>query len=684
MTTYNTGNPVGSTDVRDLYDNAQNLDSLVNGPLASYDDRLGAPRKSWRGIEQDFAAFLAASGFELPALEYVGGSPLVVDRPTQLIFRTGFPDTLYGVKSTEPFPATLSGTWSTDEGRLVVRSDGDLRQDLANSTDPAKGAGLVGFDPAVDYSGGVGGELNANSPTIPARTVTLSEVMAKTAHGGTIVINCYGDSMTYGFDVSSTTGDLLPGINGSSATRALYQYPEAMGAALNKAGISATVNNYGFPGDTAVQGKTRFPSAVACDVAFVMFGHNDAAMTAGEPRTTPEEFKNAIDFIIRREQQKGAFVVLLTPPRLKEANLAGHLDRQRYMRIFESCLHQLAGQFSIPCVSVDELVRHRGDEIYSDTIHFNKYGYNEWGWNLSALLIQRSDAPIRISDGTVIQASGSSITGEQSVVDGKTVLRATPTVPLCVSGYFTEDVICRVHTTYSTVVGGVQRVKSVMDGGIRNAPVARVKVASSPAAPGRILNSDVIKAGYRTMFLEVAATTTVLYVDHVEFVSASTALFTDSKQGQRNKRSVLEGVSLPAEADAGRFIIDDGSPLVGDFTIDTVLQCDPPAGESAGIILVSEFNEITGLNSRSITFSRIPSNAAFIRLQLATNTDEAFTAAFPAGPETKLRITRRGDEFSFYANDVLLKTLTHPFYRLLPAVTRSNAAVTVDYFDIAN
>lgn len=145
MTTYNTGNPVGSTDVRDLYDNAQNLDSLVNGPLTSYADRLGAPRKSWRGLEQDFSALLAASGFELPALEYVGGTPLVVDRPTQLIFRTGFPDTLYGVKSTEPFPATLSGTWSTDEVRLVVRSDGDLRQDLANSTDPAKGAGLVGY-----------------------------------------------------------------------------------------------------------------------------------------------------------------------------------------------------------------------------------------------------------------------------------------------------------------------------------------------------------------------------------------------------------------------------------------------------------------------------------------------------------------------------------------------------------
>ena len=168
MTTHNTVNPVGSTDVRDLYDNAQNLDSLVNGPLTSYANRLGAQRKSWRGIEQDFAAFLAASGFELPALEYVGGTPLVVDRPTQLIFRTGFPDTLYGVKSTEPFPATLSGTWATDESRLVVRSDGDLRQDIANSTDLAKGAGLVGWKrtPLASATQTVAGILSAKPVSV--------------------------------------------------------------------------------------------------------------------------------------------------------------------------------------------------------------------------------------------------------------------------------------------------------------------------------------------------------------------------------------------------------------------------------------------------------------------------------------------------------------------------------------
>lgn len=223
MTTYNTGNPVGSTDVRDLYDNTQNLDSLVNGPLTSYADRLGAPRKSWRGIEQDFAAFLAASGFELPALEYVGGSPLVVDRPTQLIFRTGFPDTLYGVKSTEPFPATLTGTWATDESRLVVRSDGDLRQDLANSTDPAKGAGLVGYSGSGDYpQGTVGSRLKGvvvtvesygASPLNPDNTAAYAALVADVPEGS--IVRWASPGKVYIGNFSSPTKSLRLDLNGA-------------------------------------------------------------------------------------------------------------------------------------------------------------------------------------------------------------------------------------------------------------------------------------------------------------------------------------------------------------------------------------------------------------------------------------------------------------------------------------
>lgn len=51
MTTYNTGNPIGSKDPRDLYDNAENLDELVNSQTKdSHTDRLGRERLTWKGI----------------------------------------------------------------------------------------------------------------------------------------------------------------------------------------------------------------------------------------------------------------------------------------------------------------------------------------------------------------------------------------------------------------------------------------------------------------------------------------------------------------------------------------------------------------------------------------------------------------------------------------------------------
>jgi hypothetical protein len=50
MTTYNTGNPVGSVSVKDLYDNAENLDQAVNTPETTWVDRLGHERLSLAGM----------------------------------------------------------------------------------------------------------------------------------------------------------------------------------------------------------------------------------------------------------------------------------------------------------------------------------------------------------------------------------------------------------------------------------------------------------------------------------------------------------------------------------------------------------------------------------------------------------------------------------------------------------
>ncbi|HEJ1658131.1 TPA: right-handed parallel beta-helix repeat-containing protein [Pseudomonas aeruginosa] len=138
---YNTMNPVepnGSSDFRDAHDNTGNLDLAMNGTALAWTDRLGRSKKSWVGIEDQVNTFLARSGFELPPLQYVDGTALVVDSPAKLIQRGG---NLYSVKLPASFPIELSGTWSADEPLLVFRNDQSLRQELAEQD----GGTLVGW-----------------------------------------------------------------------------------------------------------------------------------------------------------------------------------------------------------------------------------------------------------------------------------------------------------------------------------------------------------------------------------------------------------------------------------------------------------------------------------------------------------------------------------------------------------
>ncbi|HHJ1495559.1 TPA: hypothetical protein ACQGQ1_000892 [Pseudomonas aeruginosa] len=141
MTTYATGNPLGSKDPRDLSDNAENFDAAMNDRVdTTWNDRFGVTRPTLKGYEEQFNYFLAGSGFENPPLIYVDGSPLTVDRATQIIDRGG---NLYSVKLPSSFPVVLSGNWSEDEGLLVVRGDQSLRQEIT-STSPSEGSSIIG------------------------------------------------------------------------------------------------------------------------------------------------------------------------------------------------------------------------------------------------------------------------------------------------------------------------------------------------------------------------------------------------------------------------------------------------------------------------------------------------------------------------------------------------------------
>jgi hypothetical protein len=160
MTIYATGNPVGSTNPKDLIDNAQNLDYLILGPALSYPDRNGVNRLSWAGIEASFAAaqaqrtsdfnsaqaqraadFTAAQaqraadyaaseqsrGYENP-VPYAAG--IALTRVTQLV---QYNSELYKAKA-GTLPWTTTGVWATDSAKLVSVGDAALRQSLAGDS----------------------------------------------------------------------------------------------------------------------------------------------------------------------------------------------------------------------------------------------------------------------------------------------------------------------------------------------------------------------------------------------------------------------------------------------------------------------------------------------------------------------------------------------------------------------
>lgn len=142
MTTYNTGNPIGSTAAKDLYDNAQNLDLLVLGPLDYYPDRLNVNRISYRGMENQANTALANTGF-VDIGDYDADGPLTITQRNQVFTHAG---QFYSPAASLVLPYTTVNNWTTDAPKFVNRGDFVLRQDLGQPT----GATLVG---AVDEDG---------------------------------------------------------------------------------------------------------------------------------------------------------------------------------------------------------------------------------------------------------------------------------------------------------------------------------------------------------------------------------------------------------------------------------------------------------------------------------------------------------------------------------------------------
>lgn len=157
MSRFNTGNPLGSNDPRDLDDNAKNMDLAVNSEEAQWLDRFGRPRLPLMEQERQFVAtqerhedefqsaqesrsdrfndFIASSGYQF-AGDY--GPGIEITEYNQLIRDSN--GEFWRVSGQIELPYVTTGAGIPEDDALVPAGDAVLRQDLAN---PDKGAAMV-------------------------------------------------------------------------------------------------------------------------------------------------------------------------------------------------------------------------------------------------------------------------------------------------------------------------------------------------------------------------------------------------------------------------------------------------------------------------------------------------------------------------------------------------------------
>lgn len=178
---YDTGNPVGSRSPKDLLDNSENLDELVNSPTKeTHPDRLGVDRKTWHGMEVDFQQFLADSAYQ-PLGDYDTDGPFTVEYRNQVFIKDG---EYYRAAASTTLPYTTTD-WATDESKFVGVGDATLRQDLA-----APGGAFLVKDAVAKVANVT--ELRALTGPTDGQTVNVSDTVRA------------GDFRRNGSDLSST------------------------------------------------------------------------------------------------------------------------------------------------------------------------------------------------------------------------------------------------------------------------------------------------------------------------------------------------------------------------------------------------------------------------------------------------------------------------------------------------
>ncbi|MDU4425161.1 MAG: hypothetical protein E7I51_24960, partial [Raoultella sp.] len=299
MSTYKTKNPLGSAAVKDLYDNAENVDKFVNDRTKEeLDDRLGVLRKTWYGMEMIFSRFIAyITGRGEQAVASIGWQELgnwaiglTVDNRQQIVYYNGawykYLGELEHVIAGDS-PENDGGVWSAENptGKWSNIGDAALRSNLGSGEEGNSGGTLVALEEKISVQA-------ALSPMLySGRVVRLSVYYARGLKDDAAFAAAFADSKNAdGYNCRIIINDTPHTVE---ITDTIYQFRTNLETRYNLNTYSGF--NCGVIGEFKFNGTAQF-KFIRCYRPYVSVVIEGGTGIAGIDTTTPTNSSVAVQF----------------------------------------------------------------------------------------------------------------------------------------------------------------------------------------------------------------------------------------------------------------------------------------------------------------------------------------------------------------------------------------------------
>lgn len=230
--------------------------------------------------------------------------------------------------------------------------------------------------------------MNKKIRYVEKQQTLLSKFHNKLIKNEKVSIGMYGDSMTYGYDVTSedVRGNKVIDNAGNSysTTIASKTFPEAFKEVMDEVygpGIVDVVVR-AIGGDYVSKALERWiPSKypIGTDVSIINYGINDSRNTNCPYVGNTDEFLKYYRQLIETELDNGTAIILMTPFKVSKTDYR--------IQIFETAVLNLAKEYQIPVIIGDEMAANMSYKWYSDATHWNGEGYKYVGTRIASCFI---------------------------------------------------------------------------------------------------------------------------------------------------------------------------------------------------------------------------------------------------------------------------------------------------------